>query len=85
MSLTTTHSRCLTLLQILSLILAVGALFYLIDLSHSENALALDSGLNGQEMLDHDGFLWGMNYFLCSLGLGICIPALAFFIGFRYD
>ncbi|WHP80914.1 hypothetical protein MQ089_03245 [Edwardsiella anguillarum] len=85
MSLTTTHSRYLTLLQILSLLLAVGALFYLIEVSHSENALALDSGLSGQEMLDHDGFLWGMNYFLCSLGLGICIPALAFFIGFRYD
>ncbi|STD48727.1 Uncharacterised protein [Edwardsiella tarda] len=59
MSLTINKRRCLTLLQILSLILAVGALFYLIKISHSMNALALDRCLLGQDELDHEGFLWG--------------------------
>lgn len=85
MSLTINKRRCLTLLQILSLILAVGALFYLIKISHSMNALALDRCLLGQDELDHEGFLWGMNYLLGALGLGICMPAIAFFIGFRHD
>ncbi|AOV97806.1 hypothetical protein A9798_13210 [Edwardsiella hoshinae] len=85
MSLTTNKRRALTLLQILSLFLAVGALFYLLKISHSTHALALDRCLPGQEVLDHEGLLWGMNYFLIALGLGICVPAIAFFIGFRHD
>ncbi|AMO80880.1 MAG: hypothetical protein L0L24_04340 [Enterobacterales bacterium] len=74
----------LTVLQIASVLLAVGALFFLIDTTQSQYLV-----LNGNDLartdLDNGPMIWGMNFFLFALLIGVLLFTIAFFIGFKDD
>ncbi|MCE9948774.1 hypothetical protein [Hafnia paralvei] len=74
----------LTVLQIASVLLAIAALFYLIDSSQTQYLV-----LNGDHLtrtdLDSGTMVWGVNFFLFALIVGVLLFTAAFFIGFKDD